>query len=462
MHDIIKIKNFDLSFPNKICFENFSTEVAFGDRIAVIGKNGSGKTTLLKMIADQNQNISQAYVPQIIENFDSFSGGERFNKSLSEALGKNPSILLLDEPTNHLDIDNRKSLMRMLNFYYGTLIVVTHDEELLQNCCDILWHIDNGKITIFRGKYVDYIREQEKQYQFVSHQKHLLELEKKSMHEKLMKEQQKTAKSKASGKKKIADKKWLKSVADLKAMKAEKSQGKNLKNLDEKKQKLAEQLNEMRMTEIIVPKFYLSFQKIRDEMIVSIIDGAIGYSAENFIASNINFSVMSHEHVAIIGKNGSGKTTLLRAIMNDPSVIKKGDWNIPKLSEIGYLDQHYKNLDSEKSALEIISETNSSWSHAEIRKHLNDFLFRKNEEVNCAVKNLSGGEKARLSLAQIAARTPRLLILDEITNNIDLETKNHLIEILREYPAAMIIVSHDQTFLEKIKIDRFERFGIMV
>ena len=118
------------------------------------------------------------------------------------------------------------------------------------------------------------------------------------------------------------------------------------------------------------------------------------------------------------------------------------------------MDQHYGNLDSEKSAIEIIAEANPLWSHTEIRRHLNDFLFRKNEEVNTAVKNLSGGEKARLSLAQIAANVPKLLILDEITNNIDLETKNHLIEILREYPAAMIIVSHDEAFLRDIGVDR--------
>jgi len=455
MHDIIRIKNFSLSFPSKVCFEDFTTEISFGDRIAIIGRNGSGKSSLLKMIAEQNRNISLAYIPQIIEDFDALSGGERFNKSLSQAIGGNPSLLLLDEPTNHLDIDNRKSLMRMLNSYYGTLIAVTHDEELLQNCCDILLHIDNGKITVFRGKYADYIREREKQYQSVSHQKHLLELEKKSMHEKLMKEQQKMAKSQAAGKKKIADKRWLKSVADLKAMKAEKSQGKNLKNLDEKKQKLADQLNEMQMPEIIVPKFHLPFQKLGDGTIVSVVDGAIGYSEENFIATNINFSVMSREHIAIIGKNGTGKTTLLKALMNDLSVLKKGDWYVPKLSEIGYLDQHYSNLDPEKSAVEIITEANPSWTHAEIRKHLNDFLFRKNEEVNNAVKNLSGGEKARLSLSQIAANVPKLLILDEITNNIDLETKNHLVEILRECPAAMIIVSHDLAFLEKIGIDQY-------
>ena len=454
MHNTIKIKNFCLSFPNKVCFDDFSTDVAFGDRIAIVGKNGSGKSSLLRMIADQNQDLSLAYVPQIIENFDSLSGGERFNKSLSAALGENPSILLLDEPTNHLDADNRKSLMRMLNAYYGTLIVVTHDEELLRNCVDILWHIDNGKITVFRGRYSDYMRERATQYQSISRQAQLLAREKKAMHEKLMKEQQRTAKSKSSGEKKVANKKWMSSTADLKAMKAEKSQGKNLRNLDDKKQKLADQLSEMRLPEIIVPKFHLPFQKNSDETIVSIIDGAIGYSAEHLVASDINLSVMSNEHLAIVGKNGSGKTTLLKAIMNDSTVVRKGDWYVPKASEIGYLDQHYGNLNPEQSALEVIAEANSSWSHAEIRKHLNDFLFHQNEEVNTAMKHLSGGEKARLSLAKIAANVPKLLILDEITNNIDLETKNHIAEILRGYPAAMIIVSHDEMFLREIGVER--------
>ena len=454
MHGIIRIKNFSLSFPNKVCFEDFSAEIAFGDRIAIIGKNGSGKSSLLKMIADQNWNADLAYVPQIIENFDSLSGGERFNKSLSLAIGKNPSILLLDEPTNHLDLDNRKSLMRMLSSYYGTLIVVTHDEELLRNCVDILWHIDNRKVTVFKGNYDDYVRERRARCKSLSHQVQFLKRERKSMHEKLMKEQQRAAKSRASGEKKIANKKWMKSVADLKTMKAEKSQGRNSKNLDEKKQKLTEELNGMHMPEIIVPKFHLPFQKVEEETIVSVTDGEIGYS-ETVVASDINFSVISGEHITIVGKNGSGKTTLLKAIMGDPSVFKKGDWYVPKFSDIGYLDQHYDNLDSEKSAMEIISETSPTWTYAEIRKHLNDFLFRKNEEVNRAAKNLSGGEKARLSLARIAAKPPKLLILDEITNNIDLKTKNHVAEILQEYPAAMIIVSHDKAFLEKIKIDRY-------
>ncbi|KJW07807.1 ABC transporter family protein [Orientia tsutsugamushi str. UT144] len=95
------------------------------------------------------------------------------------------------------------------------------------------------------------------------------------------------------------------------------------------------------------------------------------------------------------------------------------------------------------------------WSHIEVRRHLNDCLFRKNEEVNAIVSTLSGGEKARLSLAQIAAKTPKLLILDEISNNLDLETKEHVMQVLKAYPGAMIIISHDADFLEEIRVNSY-------
>ncbi|MDR2781096.1 MAG: ATP-binding cassette domain-containing protein [Holosporaceae bacterium] len=453
MHDPIYIKDFSLSFPHKTCFENFSAQISFGDRIGIIGRNGSGKSSLLKMIFEQNPGIAIARVPQIVEDFSSLSGGERFNKALSRALSKNPSILLLDEPTNHLDLHNRKSLMRMLEGYCGTLMIVTHDRELLRCCTDILWHIDDGKITIFRGKYDDYVKEMHRSRQSITRQLELLEREKKSLHQNLMREQERVAKSKSSGKKKVADKKWMKSVGDLKATKAEKSQGDKLKTIDDKKQKLSEQLSEIRLPEITVPKFHLSHQDVGDKTLVSIVDGSIGYG-DKIIVQNINLSINSRERIAIVGNNGSGKTTLVRAILGDVNITKSGDWHASNPQDIGYLDQHYGNLDPEKSAVEIISDANSAWTHGEIRRHLNDFLFRKNEEVNAFAKNLSGGERARLSLAKIAANPPKLLILDEITNNIDLETRDHMVEILREYPAAMIIISHDEDFLDEIKADK--------
>lgn len=112
-------------------------------------------------------------------------------------------------------------------------------------------------------------------------------------------------------------------------------------------------------------------------------------------------------------------------------------------------------LSPDKTVLETIADLVPSCSHLELRRHLNDFLFRKNEEVNSIVAKLSGGEKARLTLAQIGAHTPKLLILDEITNNLDLETRGHVTEVLKNYPGAMLVISHDADFLKAIGIDDY-------
>jgi ATPase subunit of ABC transporter with duplicated ATPase domains len=134
--------------------------------------------------------------------------------------------------------------------------------------------------------------------------------------------------------------------------------------------------------------------------------------------------------------------------------MKMGDWFVPKKEDIGYLDQHYATVDPKHSVLEAISALVPCWSYKEVRKHLNNFLFSKNEEVNVLVSDLSGGEKARLTLAQIAARTPGILILDEITNNLDLQTKEHVIQVLKSYTGAIIIISHDPDFLGEIGINK--------
>ena len=168
--------------------------------------------------------------------------------------------------------------------------------------------------------------------------------------------------------------------------------------------------------------------------------------------------------MAITGDNGSGKSTLIKAILGDESVCKTGDWHGVKQEDIGYLDQHYGTLNPDQTVLETIANLVPHWPHAEIRRHLNAFLFRKNEEVNALVGTLSGGEKARLSLAQIAARTPKLLILDEITNNLDLETKGHVIQVLKSYPGAMIMISHEADFLEAIEVKHYLiiRHGVLL
>lgn len=421
-HKPINIKNLELLLPHKTCFEDFSCQIPYGARIAIIGRNGSGKSTLLKMIGEiaQRQSIIYGYVPQVIDTHNNLSGGERLNVSIAEALSIDPDALLLDEPTNHLDTHNRGSLMHMLKLYHATLIIVSHDKELLRSI-DNLWHIDHGKIHIFSGGYDDYIREIHIKRDAINRNISMLNRQKKDMHDKLMQEQRRAAQSSAKGAKSIDQRKWPTIVSKSKALNAQETSGRKKLLIDNKKQELMQELDNFRLPEVINPKFSIDSSDIGDRKLVQISGGSIWYSASKPILTDISLTVSSKTRIAILGDNGSGKSTLIKAILGHEEVFRSGDWFITKREDIGYLDQHYSTLRSTKSVLETMSDLLPNWSHAQVRKHLNDFLFRKNEEVHTVVSDLSGGEKARLSLAQIAAKTPKLLILDEVTITLALK-----------------------------------------
>jgi ATPase subunit of ABC transporter with duplicated ATPase domains len=462
-HDPIFIQNIAFSLPQKVCFSQLSTQIPYGARIGVIGRNGSGKSILLKMLHGVREpsdgkihipdDVIFGYVPQVIEDFDALSGGQRLNKSLTQALSCNPNILLLDEPTNHLDRHNRKSLLRMLQKFPGTLIVVTHDVELLRTCIDTLWHIDEGKVHIFSGNYDDYAREVAVKRVSLEEEYASLDRQKKDAHQSLMKEQSRAKNSRLRGEKLIEQRKWPTVVSAAKVRRATETSGVKKRMVSHTKQDLNDRLSELRLPEMIKPKFALSASRSGSQILVSIQDAACGY--EKPILQNISLSVGCQERIAISGDNGSGKSTLIKAILDDPLVMKSGHWFAPKPSDIGYLDQDYGALDPQKTVLETICELAPTWCHGDIRRHLNDFLFRKNEEINVKAHTLSGGEKVRLTLAKIAAKTPKLLILDEVTNNLDLETREHVIQVLKHYPGAMIVISHDEDFLKAIGVTDF-------
>ncbi len=463
MHRPIFLKDISLSFPSTLCFDSFSAQVFSGNRIAIIGRNGSGKSSLLKMLSQQIApssgeiimpgTLSIGYVEQTITDCDNLSGGQRFNKRLSEALLESPDLLLLDEPTNHLDKANRQSLMKMLARHHGTLIIVTHDTELLRHCIDTLWRIDNKRIHTFTGSYDDYMCDISQRRSSIEKEILSLKRETKDMHHALMKEQSRAKKSKAKGQKSIDQRKWPTVTSNAKALRAEKTSGKKKASIDRTKHELTDQLASLSLPDIILPSFSLTSENISSKHLLSISHANIGYCHEKIILNNISFSLNGKERIAINGKNASGKSTLLKAILGEEEIIKTGNWHLPQIEHIGYLDQHYSNLNPSLSVIEHLTKARTDWNDIEARQHLSHFLFRKNEEIIQLASTLSGGEKARLSLSLIAAKTPRLLILDEITNNLDLETKEHVIQVLREYPGAMIIVSHDDDFIEHIGID---------
>lgn len=456
----IQLKNLSLSFPHKTCFDGFSATIPFGSKIAIIGPNGSGKSTLLKALAGMSvlvegeinlpPNCVVGYVPQTISEYPELSGGQRFNKCLSEELAKSPDILLLDEPTNHLDIYNRRSLLQMLERFGGTLIVASHDEELLrrQNC--ILWNIDQSRLDVFSGNYDDYKTKQNMARAALEQEHSCLDKQKREIHQKAMKEQQRASNSRQRGEKNKAAHKWAPIIAGGKKRQAQNTAGKKSADISQRQGDVNEQLRNLRIPDIIRPTFTLGAQSTSHTP-VFISQGSAGYPNHPVLA-DINLALDASHKVALTGANASGKTTLLRAILQEPTVLTSGVWELPKPENIGYLDQHYNSLDPQQTVLSTLKNLVPGWTHAQLRKHLNDFLFRKNEEVNASVAVLSGGERARLSLAAIACRVPQLLILDEVTNNIDLQTKEHICEVLRDYPGAMLVVSHEPDFIRALDI----------
>jgi ATPase subunit of ABC transporter with duplicated ATPase domains len=464
MHKPIQLKNLCFRVAHQTCFEGFSAQISYGSKIGIIGRNGSGKSCLLKILAQEIKEYSGdaylppdavfGFIPQAIDIYASLSGGQQLNKKLSAELSKGPNILLLDEPTNHLDQKNRKALFRMLKAFPHTLVIATHDEELLSTCVDTVWHIDQQKIRVFNGHYDDYLREQEMAKASLEHSLLLLTRQKKDTHKSLMKEQVRAKKSKEKGKKSITERKWPTIVSSAKAQRAEMTSGRKKAEIADKKQTIIDQLSDIYIPEIIVPKFSITKAELGSSAVVSIRNGSIGYVNEQPIVSEINFSLTPSDRIAISGDNGSGKSTFIKSILGLNNIITEGEFRLPKNADIGYLDQHYKTLSPNKSVFDTIAELKPQWSSAEIRRHLVDFLFRKNEEVTKMVSHLSGGELARLSLAKIAAQTPKLLILDEITNNIDLETRRHIIQVLNDYPGALIIICHESEFLKQLNLTR--------
>ena len=459
VHKPITITNLSLEFPHKVCFAGFSAQILPGERIGIIGRNGTGKSSILKILMG-NMNPSDGkisgleslqigYVPQTVLEHNDLSGGERFNKAFSQALAGNPDVLILDEPTNHLDQNTKFSLMRMLGKFEGTFIVATHDLDLLNQCVDKIWHIDEGKITVFSGNYDDYMNEKGIQ---LSGQHKLLDSLQKEQKKLRIQRQQETVKNAKSGKKEAKDNNKM--SFGNKVSNAQVKSGAKIGKLGGKLGDVQEMISQTRLPEDCRPKFILDSAYTPVAGLLSISFGECGYGSEP-VLTGIFVSMDSQDKIAINGDNASGKTTFIRAIMQDPAIWRKGDWELPKPQDIGYLEQHYNNLDPDKTVEDIIKDRNPTLDSKEIRKHLNAFLFRKNEEVFAKVKTLSGGEKARLSLAQIAAKPPKLLILDEITNNVDIETKQYIATVLQEYPGAMIIISHEESFLDQLPLTAF-------
>ena len=454
---MIQLQGVCLAFPHKTCFADFSAVLDWGQRVAIVGDNGSGKSSLLNILRgalppDAGQvlrpdGLRIGHLPQLVDATGGLSGGQAVNQALSLALAQQPDLLLLDEPSNHLDAANRRSLARMLRHFYGTVVIVTHDAVLLEEVCDTVWHIEAGAVQVFSGRYADFLSEQERQRSKLEQQLSQLKREQCEAHASRMQEQQRASKARERGARSIEQRKWATIRSPAKLGRGNITAGRKQAAISAMQRDLGVQLSALKRPEVIEPRFHLRASSAQHSTVINIINGSIGY--EQAVLRGIHLSLAAGERLALTGANGSGKSSLAQAIAGLGPVRRlHGEWHVPAAQHIGYLDQHYRSLRRGLSVLQTLQHAAPDWTMEQLRRCLSDFLFRQDAAVHADVASLSGGEKARLSLACIAAAPPRLLILDEVTNNLDRTARNHVIEVLQAYPGAMLLISHDQAFLQ--------------
>ena len=504
---LIQLNNVTKNFVVNEIFSNVKMEINDKDRVAIVGRNGAGKSTLLKIISGElsfdsgertiSKNttigyLSQEFIvredlsiyeemitcfdeiisleanleklsyeltPENIENdsglldrfdrlqnevlthkdyhykskiesvlygldftkdvFDkkisTFSGGEKTRLSMAKLLLSEPDLLILDEPTNHLDMENVAWLENYLSSYNGAIVIVSHDRYFLDKVVNVVYNLEFGKLKKYVGNYSKFLKQYEEDYEkqlkeFTSQQKDIKRLE-----EFVQKNIARASTSKmAKSRQKVLDKMEL---------------------IDNpKKDDKAANI-----------EFNIKEQSGRDVLMIENLK--VGYDGKQ-VGNAYNFSVYKGDRIAIVGRNGIGKSTLIKTIAKKQNAIG-GSVHYGSKVSLGYYDQKQAEFESSKTILNELWDEYPLMKEAEVRTVLGRFLFR-GDSVLKIVRDLSGGEKARLQLAKLMLEKNNLLVLDEPTNHLDITSKQVLEDALENYEGTIVFVSHDRYFINKI------------
>ncbi len=350
------------------------------------------------------------------KSVSTLSGGQKTRVALGKLLLLSPDIILLDEPTNHLDMNAIRWLENYLSNYKGAVLIVSHDRYFLDRIATKIIEVEAGHVMSFSGNYTDYARKKE-QYRITKMRAYLNQ-------QRELKHQQE-----------VIDK--LKSFNREKSIKRAESREKMLEKI-EVLEKPAEVRSDMRFT--LAP----AVTSGNDVMDIQELSKSFG---EEVLFQKISFSLKRGEHVAVIGDNGAGKTTLLKLI-NELLAADEGTIRLGTNVHIGYYDQEHHVLHGEKTIYDEIADTYPSLTITQIRNVLAAFLFT-GDDVFKLIKECSGGERGRISLAKLMLSEANFLILDEPTNHLDIPSKEILEDALNQYEGTVLYVSHDRYFINR-------------
>jgi len=348
-----------------------------------------------------------------------FSGGWRMRVSLARALFMEPTLLLLDEPTNHLDLNAVIWLDNYLQQWKKTLLVVSHDQHFLDNVCTDVIHLDQQKLQYYRGNYSSF----KKMYK-----------QKVREHEKAYEKQEKQIKAlKSSGK----------SGKQAEAQAKITTTRKKEKNMSKREQEdaLTSQTELLQRMKEYKVKFTIKNPPPLNPPVLGLKDAKFGYPNQPLLFNKVDFGLDMSSRVAIVGPNGVGKSSFLKMLTNKVDILDGEVIRNPRL-RVGFYNQHSADqLTLEESPVEYL-QRNFNMEYQDCRKLLGRFGLAGHAHT-IRIKDLSGGQKSRVALADMASREPDMIILDEPTNNLDIESIDALADAINEFTGGVIIVSHD-------------------
>lgn len=501
----IGVDKISLSFGEKKILDNISFSLNDGERLGIVGVNGAGKTSLFKIITGEYTDCGDVYIskdksigilhqntvadsdltlyeellsaredlilleeqistlerqlgehstPELISQFTrlseqfkekggfeyknralsylsklgfeeseqnksvrSLSGGQKTRLALGKLLLSSPDILLLDEPTNHLDISSLTWLEEILSSSKQTILLVSHDRYFLDKVCNKILDIENGHGKLYSGNYSKYV--QAKQIDREIQQRHYENQQREIARMEAFIEQQK---------------RWNREKNIIAA---------------ESRRKAIDRMEKIdapdKLPDSVRLRFDSGSESGNDVLTVKNLSKSYG---DKTVFSDVSFLIKRGDFAFILGKNGCGKSTLMK-ILRGRLAPSKGSFEFGYNTRIGYYDQENQELDESKTVLEELWDAFDKLSQTEIRSALALFLF-KGDDIKKRVSELSGGEKARLTLAKLILRKNNVLLLDEPTNHLAINSKEALENALADYGGTVIAVSHDRYFINKL------------
>jgi ATP-binding cassette subfamily F protein uup len=494
---LIQLQRVDFSIGGPLLLEHVDLSIESNERVCIVGRNGEGKSTLMKLIAGelhaddgevrvQNgvvvarmaQEVPQSTAGSVFDvvadglgdlghllaryhhliaegdfdalgdvqhqieaqhgwdldrrvtevltklelpadtDFAALSGGMKRRVLLAQALVRKPDVLLLDEPTNHLDIEAIGWLESFLKQFAGSIVFVTHDRSFLRALATRIVEIDRGQLTDWPGDYDNYLRRREERLHAEAQANALFD-KKLAQEEVWIRQGIKARRTRNEGR-----------VRALKTLRRERAERRELGG----------------NTKMALADAKASGKKVIDvEHVYQAYDGRV-------LINDLTTTIMRGDRVGIVGPNGAGKSTLLKILLGELKP-QRGEVTLGTGLQIAYFDQHRTQLNDALNALDNVAEGREYIELNGQRKHiigyLQDFLFSP-ERARAPITRLSGGERNRLLLAKLFAQPSNLLVMDEPTNDLDVETLELLEELLTEYKGTLLLVSHDREFLDNV------------